>query len=278
MSTLSVAKKDFLDVRRAKIVWFVGGLYTLFAVLFFYLGQYNNPNPDVRYQLFTLSSIGALFIPLIALVAAYLAIAGERESGSIKYLLSLPNTRRDVVLGKYLSRAAVVSVSVVLAFVVGAALTVLWYPDLHIDVFASVVALTVLFTIGYVAIAIGISAATKSRSRAMGGAIGFYFVGNLLMIFPGLSIIEGLDYLFNSLLGLGVSDNVLEFIRMLSPTMAFVQSMALTIPDDLAGVQAEFSGDVPFYLEPEAALVVLIAWLVVPVALGLWRFSRADLG
>jgi hypothetical protein len=45
---------------------------------------------------------GALLIPLAALVAAYLSIAGERESGSIKFALSLPISRGDLVLGKTL--------------------------------------------------------------------------------------------------------------------------------------------------------------------------------
>ncbi|WP_247002488.1 ABC transporter permease [Halosolutus gelatinilyticus] len=275
MSIRSVAKKDILDVRRAKIVWFVGGLYTLFALLFFYLGQIGS-EPNVIYQLVSLSGIGSLFIPLIALVTAYLAIAGERESGSIKYLLSLPNTRRDVVLGKYLSRGAVVTAAVLLAFGVGAVLTVLWYPSLEAAVFAPIVALTLLFTLGYVAIAIGISAATKSRSRAMGGAIGFYFVGNLLMIFPGLSIVDAFGYVLNDRLGLGISENLFEFVRRLSPTVAFEEAMPLVIPDDVITFRG--TEDVPFYLEPEAALVVLFAWLVVPVAFGLWRFGRADLG
>lgn len=276
MSTLSVAKKDFLDVRRAKVVWFVGGLYTLFAVLFFYLGQIGTSEPNVVYQLLTLSGIGALFIPLIALVTTYLAIAGERESGSIKYLLSLPNTRRDVVLGKYLSRGMVVTAAILLAFGVGAVLTVLWYPSLETDIFAGIVALTILFTMAYVAIAIGISAATKSRSRAMGGAIGFYFVANLLMIFPGLSIVDAFDYVLNNRLGLGISENAFEFVRRLSPTVAYESSMPLVIPNDVMTFPTP--EDAPFYLEPEAALAILIAWLVVPVALGLWQFSRADLG
>ncbi|RKD95577.1 ABC transporter permease [Halopiger aswanensis] len=276
MSTLSVARKDLLDVRRSKTVWAVGALYTLFAVLFFYLGQISTSEPDVIMQLLSLASIGALFIPLIALVTAYLAIAGERESGSIKYLLSLPNTRRDVVLGKYLSRGAVVGAAIVFAFAVGAVLTLLWYPSLEAATFARVVGLTLLFTLAYVAVAIGISAATSSRSRAMGGAIGFYFVGNLLMVFPGLSIVGLFQYALNDRLGLGISEHAFEFVRRLSPTVAYEEAMPLAFPND--EITLTGTTDVPAYLEPEVAVLVLVAWLVVPVALGLWHFDRVDLG
>ncbi|MFP8953922.1 ABC transporter permease subunit [Natrialbaceae archaeon A-arb3/5] len=274
MSIRSVAKKDMLDVRRAKIVWFVGGLYTLFAVLFFYFGQAGQ-SPNVVRELQTLSFIGALFLPLVALVAAYLAIAGERESGSIKYLLSVPNTRRDVVLGKFLSRGAVVAGAVLLAFGIGAMLTALWYPSLEPRIFAGVVALTVVFALAYVAIAIGISAATRTRSRAMAGAVGFYFVANVLMLFPGLSIVGLFRYVLNDRLGLGLSDHLFEFVRMLSPTVAYDTALPLAAPDETRFPVPE---DVPVYLEPEAGLVVLIGWLVIPIVLGLWWFDRADLG
>lgn len=275
MSTLSVAKKDFLDVRRAKIVWFVAGIYTLFMVLLFYFGQRNVPEPRVEAQLFAITGIGALVIPLIALVSAYLAIAGERESGSIKYLLSLPNTRRSVVFGKFLTRSAVVTGAIVFSFALAAVMALAWYPSLEADVFVGVVALTILYALTYVAVAIGISAATASRSRAMGGAIGFFFVTNVLTMVPGFSIIDAFDYVINSLLDFGVSQDGLEFVRaLLSPTMAYTYSTALAFPNSMSGIPE----DIPWYLQGEIMVVVMLAWLVVPIALGLWRFTRADLG
>jgi len=36
-------------------------------------------------------------------------------------------------------------------------------------------------------------------------------------------------------------------------------------------------GEVPFYLEAWFSVVVLLAWGVVPILLGYWRFERADL-
>lgn len=275
MSTLSVAKKDFRDVRRAKIVWFVAGLYAFFMLLMLYFGQQGAQDPDVRRALFDLTGIGAMFIPLIALVASYLAIAGERESGSIKYLLSLPNSRRDVVLGKYLTRTAVVVASIVGAFVLGGALTLAWYPSLEASVFVGVAALTILYALTYVAVGIAISASTASRSRAMGGAIGFFFVTNVLMLFGRFSIIGALEYLLNDLLSVGVSQDALEFVRtLISPTAAYVNSTALAFPEGFMTIPDDYA----WYLEGEVMVVVLLLWLVVPTLLGLWQFERADLG
>lgn len=273
MSTLDVAKKDFLDVRRSKIVWFVGGLYAFFMVLIFYFGQSGIPNPDVKNALWNLTGTGAMFIPLIALVSAYLAIAGERESGSIKYLLSIPNSRRDVVLGKYLTRTIFVAISILGAFLLGAVLTLLWYPSLEADIFVGIAVLTVLYVLTYVAVAIGISAATASRSRAMGGAIGFFFVTNVLNLFGPLRL--AIDYVFNDLAGLDITANQILFVQsVISPTAAYVNSTGLVFPTGFRDIRA----DLPWYLEGEVMIVILLAWLIVPIALGMWQFERADLG
>ncbi|AFO57824.1 MULTISPECIES: ABC transporter permease [unclassified Natrinema] len=278
MSIRSVAKKDFLDVRRSKSVWIVSGLYALLVVCFFYLGQSGPTEPNVVYQLSYLTSIGRVFIPIIALMMVYLAIAGERESGSIRYLLSLPNTRRDIVLGKYLSRGAVGASVILVAFGVGAVLAVLWYPSLEPTVFAGVAGLTVLLTLAYVSVAISISAATGSRSRAMAGSIGFYFISNLMMLVPSFSIVAALKYVLNGRLELGLSDHLFEFLRMLSPTIAFKKAFPLVVPSDVEAFMVNADPSAPAYLAPEVAFAILIAWLVIPAALGLWQFNRADLG
>ncbi|ELY76227.1 ABC transporter permease [Natrinema pallidum] len=278
MSVLSVAKKDFLDVRRSKSVWIVSGLYTLLVVSLFYTGRSGTVEPNVVSQLSALASVGLPFIPIIALMMVYLAIAGERESGSIRYLLSLPNTRRDIVLGKYLSRGAIGASVILVAFGVGAVTAVLWYPSLEPTVFAGVAGLTVLLTLAYVSVAISISAATGSRSRAMAGSIGFYIVSNLMMLVPAFSIVAAIKYVLNDQFGMGLSDHLFEFIRMLSPTIAFRKAFPLVVPSDIETFMVNVDPSAPAYLAPEVALAILVAWLVVPAALGLWQFNRADLG
>lgn len=273
MSIRTVAKKDFLDVRRAKIVWFVASLYVLLAVLMFYFGQNGIDDPEFYNALLGLTGNGAMIITLIALVTAYLAIAGERESGSIKYMLSIPNSRRDVVLGKFLTRSAVVVGSILVGFGVGAVLGYLWYPTFDVEMFLGTLALTILFTLTYVSIAIGISAATDSRSRAMGGAIGFFFVTNVLVLFGLVS--TALDWVFNDLLGADLSADVLQFIEALvSPLVAFFGSLQFVLPEAVN----QTPPDNPWYLEGEVMLVILLAWLVVPLVLGVLKFERADLG
>ena len=276
MSTLTIARKDFLDVRRAKMVWFVVGTYVLLMGMLFYWERNRTGEDAVIEPLLGMQGFGAFVLPLVALVAAYLAIAGERESGSIKYVLSLPTSRRSVVLGKFLSRSLVVGGAVVIGFAVGVVLAALWYPAVNLDRFVQFFGLTLLYALVYVAIAIAISAVTASRSRAMGAAIGFYMLTIVLMLFE-YSIGRLLEWVFNSQLGLGVSENVMDLLEALTnPTIAYFRSLELAVdPETAPGFEVQ---DHVWYLEPAVMLVVLVGWLVVPLALGLWRFDRAELG
>jgi ABC-2 type transport system permease protein len=282
MSTASVFRKDILDVRRAKIVWFVGSLFTLVTVLFFYqIWEFGGVEgfDDVLLGLWNLTFVGALFIPAIALVAAYLSIAGERESGSIKFLLSTPINRRELVLGKFLSRTAVVATSCLLAFAVAAVLSVIWFGALRPGVFVGVAVLTTLYALSYVAVAVAISASTASRSRAMGGALGFYFVTNLLVVFGDLSIRGLLEYVLNDLLGAGVGEDPLTFLTMvISPTQSFLASVQLVYPDRWLRFNELDPADLSWYVQGEMGLVLLLLWLVVPLAIGIRRFETANIG
>ena len=282
MSAIGVMQKDILDVRRTKIVWFVGILFTLITALFFYqIHSFGGMDgfADVTLALWNLVFVGAMFIPAIALVAAYLSIAGERESGSIKFLLSTPINRRELVLGKFLSRTAVVTTSLLFAFVVSAILSLVWFSDLMVGTFLAVAALTTLYALAYVAVAIAISASTASRSRAMGGALGFYFVTNLLVIFGDLSIRGLLRYVLNELLDLGVGQDPLTFMTMvISPTQSYLTTTLLAFPEDFLATNGLDPETMSWYVQGEVGLALLVAWLVVPLLIGIWRFDKANIG
>ncbi|MCT9096768.1 ABC transporter permease [Haloarchaeobius sp. HME9146] len=280
MSLQGVVKKDILDVRRAKLIWGVGLLYTLFTVLFFYgTGSTSENAGELSSQLFSMAGIAVLVIPLVALVAAYLSVAGERESGSLKFLLSYPNNRLDVVLGKLVARSAVVGASVLFAFVVGLGLGFYYFDSVDLGTYFGFVGLTLLFALVYVSIAVGISAATSSRSRAMGAAIGTWFVLNVFWNSFPVTPSDIINFVADKL-GLDISESVLHLITALSPSYAYF--VALDFVFEVNPATGKGMVDRPhltdWFLEPWFMLVILAFWAVVPLALGYWRFERADLG
>jgi len=280
MSVVDVLRKDFKDVRRAKLVWAPALVYTLFMLLFFW-GQSQSTRPDFYQILWGLVGVGgALLIPLIALVAAYLSIAGERESGSIKFLLGLPNTRTDVVVGKVLSRSAVVTAGILVAFVIGVPAAAILVPDMTFEYgdYVLFAAVTVLYALAYVAVAVAISAATASRSRAMSGAIGFFFLFNLVWNFLPVGPVQMIGFLSDEF-GLDVSDSVTELVYSISPTGAYLNGiLKLIMPDRFNAQAGAVVADPPFYIQGWFMVLILAAWVVVPLALGAWRFRRAELG
>jgi len=273
--TLAVARNDFLSVRRSKLLWGVSALYLVTMLMMFYFeGQKTNPSLQGVLQVMTV--VGVLIIPLVALVATYLSIAGERESGSIKIRLSLPTTRGQLVAGKFLSRAAAVGGAVVLSLAVagGYGTTVM---DLQLGDYGIFAATTLLFTLSYVAIATGISALTASRSRAMGAAIGYYLVFNVFWVINlGVFSIDGaLRYVVEDLLGGSLSTETLLLVKTFSPGFAYGGALGSVVENFQLTNAVE--GSAPFYLEPWFQVVIIGVWLVAPLAVGYLRFRSADL-
>lgn len=282
MSWLSVARKDFVDARRSKTLWGVGAVYVLFVALVVYVTGDRPPGYEVGMAeaLHLVGAVGIFVVPITALVAAYLAVAGERESGSIKYLLGLPNTRADVVVGKLLGRTAVVTLGLLVAFAVALGIGAVRLDSLDTGVFVPFVLLTLYFALVYVAIAVGVSAACGSRSRAMGGAVGVFLVFNVLWTAPAVSVVRALRFVVEDTLGLSGSPELYEFVRHLSPSFAYQRATGLVFEDGPLLPLRLFRPDepIPFYLEEWFMLVILGAWLVLPLVLGYLSFERTDLG
>ncbi|MFB6217602.1 MAG: ABC transporter permease subunit, partial [Halobacteriaceae archaeon] len=122
-----VARKEFRDAVRSRWLWALTVVFVLFtagAALLFALvsgggGQQAQGLTSLGLLGFLLSPAG-LLVPIIGLVVSYKAVAGERDSGSLKLLLGLPHSRLDVLLGKVVGRGAVVGVAVVTGFVLTA--------------------------------------------------------------------------------------------------------------------------------------------------------------
>jgi len=282
MTWEAVARKDFNDAVRSRTLWVVGGLFVVLAVaaslLFAVLGSSGTVSQSagrrtmVNLVLFLRAPAGWL-VPITALLVGYKAIAGERESGSIKLLLSLPHERRDVMFGKVVGRTLVVAAAIVGGF--GAALVVglVLYQGTAPLLFLAFVAVTVAFATAYVSIAVGFSAVTASASRAAAGAVGtFAFFNFVWSVLPNAVyfVLEG-----SPVPDAGAFPTWFVFLQRLSPNGAYEGTMLLF--QGSSTLQAKLGGPEPFYLTWWLAVVVLGVWIVVSSWLGYLRFRGADL-
>lgn len=279
---LAIAGKDVDDARRSRTLWTITGAYALLIALVVVVPGVFSDDFPAALSVWLISTPAGWIVSLLALVASYLAIAGERESGTIRLLLGLPPTRRDVVLGKLVGRLAVVLSAVLAAFLTGGILMLVVYGDLPVGPYVTLTFLTCLLAASFVGIAVGFSAAASSRSGAMSMAIGLYLLLAVLwdMFVQALPI--AVDWIFS----VDLSSEVVSFVRVLSPTSAYGRLVqTLVNPDLMAGVVGDTGFDIsttealsaPVYLQDPAIVGIMLAWVVVPVLLGYLRFETTDL-
>lgn len=281
MSWTAIAKKDFQDAARSKALWALTALFVLFmaGVAYVYtLLQSGGQGGELEALglIFFLLSPVTLLVPLTALVMSHKAIAAEVESGSAKFLLSLPHTRGDAIVGKVVGRGAVLGVSVLVGLVAAAVVTLVLYDSFDALAFLGFSALTVLLAVLYTAIGVGLSATTQDSGRATIVAAAFFVVFEVAWG----TIPSGVHYLLEGTFGPGPGSAPPEWYLLLNripPSSAFTDAALQFLPGNSTIVAQLFPQNPPIYLSKWAALATMFAWLVVVPALGYYVFERADL-
>jgi ABC-2 type transport system permease protein len=220
----------------------------------------------------------AIFIPIVAIAASYRSIAGERQSGSLKVLLSLPNNRAHVVVGKFLGRSGVVALALLVGFGMGLVTTAILAGDIKVTEYLVFVLASLLLGFAFVSISVGVSAFTASTSRAAYGAFGIFFVFQFLWDV----IVTAFVYVANgfSLPGRGEQlpdwvSNVSDLLYVVDPTSAYQQGVIWTVRRISENTQNQ-GADAPFYAQDWFGFVFLLLWIALPLAVGYRRFESSD--
>ncbi|MFB6141267.1 MAG: ABC transporter permease subunit [Halosimplex sp.] len=282
MSATSVARTDFRSIRRSYVVVGVVAAFAAVVALAFVGSSEVHPHP-VR-TTYGLSALVAWALPLLLAPLAYLAIAGDRARGTITYHLGLPNSRAAYFRGKYVTRAGVAAATAALGVAVAFVVALATYehaPDPgRFLVFG---ALSTLFALAMVGVFVAVSASVASRSRAMVGVVGAYFLLSAFWVgpLPVLNLRTALDAVA-ALPGVTVSESARALVGSLSPAGAYFNLLP-----DLVWANApaqytvfeQFAGR-PDYLgyEPWFDLMVLGVWTVGAPLVGYLRFRSAELG
>ncbi|MDG5777957.1 ABC transporter permease [Haloarculaceae archaeon H-GB2-1] len=295
---LVIARKEFADTIRSKVLWILSVLFvSVFALpaalaQYFDIGQFiqSQTGQQVTTNLLAqqTSRLASALVPIIAIAVAYAAITREREKGSLKLLLSLPHTRADVVVGKVVGRSGVVAVPIAVGMLITMAVVLPTQIAFKAGGFVTFALLTMLLGVAFVGLSVGVSAATSTSRRSMVGTVGlfvyFYLFWN--------SFARGVGQLLKDHAGIATDTqlHVTLFLKLLNPTQAYQTLLTSALGTEtyvararmfsgLMGqiVAQQLKGSLPFYLGDGMALAILLAWLVVPVALGYVVFQAADL-
>ena len=278
-AALAIARKDVEDAARSKLLWGLTLVLLVVTVPSFY-GMTSTPFIDGAVDA-TEWLPGAFenFVAPLAMIAAYRAVVGERESGSLRVLFGHPVTRRDVVVGKVLGRMALVGVVLLVGMVgLGAAVAVA-FGTVPLGLFAAMSVYVVAYGAVWTAITVGVSAAVPSRLQAIAGTLGLFLFFGPFQLWKHLGLpLAALVFTGSTSTG-GISElnpstwpTWYLYAQRLNPIQNFV--MGREFVASLADPSIGYLGGVRVQL---FGLAVLLTWAAVPLALGYWRFERADL-
>lgn len=272
---LTIAKKDFQYARRSNVLLAIIGIFTIMTVGIvavpglFALVTEESLSEMADIPLFEITATAAGFIiPITALVGGYLAIAGERESGRIRLLLSMPPSRRDLVIGKFVSRGAVILLAIGIAYALAIVAGFAIYQDIAIETALRTVLLVGLLGITFVGIAVGISSFASTRARAIAYVLVFYML--VFVLWDPLVLASG--YVLSEFVT-GEVPEWLALVETVSPSSTF--SVLYDETNGLLYNTLQESGAT--YPPGPVLLGLLIAWIGAALAVGYAVFERADL-
>lgn len=272
MAWRTIAKKDARAVLDSQLFRYFLVLVAFAFVLGGYLLPTNAESPSTSDLPAYLESAVTLLLPLLGLLLGYKSIVGERASGRLGLLLSLPHSRRDVVVGKFLGRGLLLVAAVATGVIVGSWLVYYPYGSLEPGVALAYFLLTALFGLSFVGIALAISTLTTSEHVATAGAFGTFFV--MVVVWPEIRPLLEL-----ALDRLGLANGSLPdwalFVHGLTPGMCYERVLAGFFANSPGGPY--FAEGAAWYLGEWIALLLLVGWAVVPITLGYLRFQSTDL-
>jgi len=294
-SVRAVARKDFEDAVRSRALLALGGVFVVFfaAAAFLFTDQIGSAvqqqqgqGPPITSSSFLreLTNVTRLLVPLTGAVLAYASVVGERESGTLKLLLSLPHSRLDVLVGKLIGRSAVLALPVTLGLLVAVpTFAVADIPFVAGD-YLLFTLLTVLVGLTFVAIGLGASAAADSSRRAVVATFVPFVVFSLLW---GQVASRAATTLRDQLdLGQQATLEAYFAARAVNPIAAYQMvasnvgspraQLSLFSPPTRQSYVQQF-GELPVYLTDGALVAILVAWVVLPVVVGYLVFAEADL-
>jgi Cu-processing system permease protein len=264
-----IAMKEIREAVRSKWFW----MWTAaFASLAAFMASVALPGSQVTgYGSFgrtaaSLVALSQIIIPLMGLTLGAYSIAGQRESGSLRFLLSHPVSRSEVFAGTYLGLTISLGATVFGGFGLAGIITVAQGGGANAASFVRIAVLSWLLAISMLGFGMLVSTLTRRANAALGTSVflwlGFAFIGDLGVM--GTSVATQVPTW-----GLLVSAvlNPVEAFRLASLT-AFSGSL------DVLGPAGRYAVDTFGDALGSILFVVMVVWGVIPTVVAWVRFTR----
>ncbi|MBL4796830.1 MAG: ABC transporter permease [Oleispira sp.] len=270
---LIVAQKEFRDGLRNR--W-TGAITVIFILMSLGLAYFGSATAGVlgfsslESTLVSLASLCVMLIPLIALMLAYNCFVGELEQGTLLLLMTYPLSNAQLLLGKFVGQAAIITLASVLGFGLPAIIICI-VSDVDVvsvlTAFSQFIVLASLLGWVFIAIAYIISLSVTEKSKAAGLALIVWFLFVLVFDLVLMAILVASEG--------NISATIVPFILWINPTDVF-RILVYTIigAESYSGVLqiAEHGADGTVYL-----FLVMMLWVILPLLCSWWIFNKKEL-
>lgn len=207
-----------------------------------------------------------LVVPLMALTAGAGSIAGERERGTLLYLLAQPVSRTQVLLGKYLGLAAALICSLCIGFGISGGVLAWRAGGVGLVSYALLVGATAVLALAMLSVGMLISVVSRRSAVATGIALftwlGLVFVSDLGLMASAVVFKLRVQEIF----GLAAA-NPLQSFKM---SIIVGINASLDVLGPVGAYASRSLGDgLPWVLAGSLA-----AWTVIPLSLAVVLFAR----
>lgn len=265
-NTLILIRRDLREALGSR--WFI--LYTLaFAVLGLcvsYVSAGAGGLSGFGRTSAGLINLVLLIVPLMGLTAGAGSVAGDRERGTLAYLLAQPISRIEFLSARYVSLAVALSMSVSIGFGLSAMVMTLRRTANDGGGYLVLVGLTIVLLLSMLSLGMLISVLCRRTAVATGIAV---FVWLTLVFATDLGLMAGtlaMSWSIESLFAVAVA-SPLQVFKMAS--LQFVDASLDVLGPAGLYAQTEYASALPLLFS-----AVLLAWITCPLLLASVVFSR----
>jgi len=270
----TIAKKEIMDNTRNKNIIMVTIAFAVITVLVSYLGSlnsdsWNDLNSTVQWMMFFIQFL----VPIIGLMLGYASIVGEIERGTMSALLSEPATRLEIIIGKFLGLGLVLAISIFVGLISAGLIISLNVNSFDFALYLTFIIYTVILGLVFLSISMFFSSILKRRAQSIGMSIfvwGFFSFLWGMMLFAFLMLSRTPQEEMNGFFAINLFSPTQVFLSLISVNMGAADVM---MPSLGLSIFVEYYPD--FY-NTGVFLLILFAWISIPLILAYLSFNRRD--
>lgn len=268
----SVARKEIRDAFNSTWLLTYAAMFTALALGLSYLGERNLGSlgfENFSRTTASLLNLCLLLAPLVALALGSGAIAGERDRGTLTYLLAQPLDRWELLMGKFAGLAASISLATAAGFGIAGVVIALQSSAMDAGTYLLFLGLVIALILVMTGIGVAVSVVSDSRVQALGTAMLVWFVAAFFFDLVLIGMVSSTSLGGGGLL-LALLANPIEIVRVLA---------IIHLEPDL-----QVLGPFGSYLMEQTGVggatvilsAALAAWIAVPVAAAAWLFELRE--